>query len=99
MLAPSRGGPVPALCFSLNAKSSSSSSFFSFFGALSGLTFPPAEHKHVDRDVLFDHDGGGAGAGAGVKTFSAVSAHLWGVFRECEPLGLFEIWVVEALMF
>lgn len=49
---PDQAGSVPALCFSLNARSSSSKSFFSFLGALRGLIFPPAEHQHVDQDIL-----------------------------------------------
>jgi hypothetical protein len=34
---------VPAACFALNAISSSSMSFFSFFGAFKGLTLPPVQ--------------------------------------------------------
>ncbi len=36
-------GNVPALCFSLKARSSSSRSFFSFLAALRGLTLPPRD--------------------------------------------------------
>lgn len=61
---------IPAFTFSRKAMSSSSNSFFSFFGAFKGLTFPPI----CDVQQLLH---GLTGTRAG-RTFSAVTAHnVW----------------------
>lgn len=41
-------GMLPACCFALNASSSSSRSFFSFFGAFNGLTLPPCRLSVIE---------------------------------------------------
>ena len=59
-------GEIPALCFSLNAMSSSSSSFFSFFVALRGLALPPCKALSKCKSILEVNR----------FTFSAIASHL-----------------------
>ena len=58
---------APAFCFSLNAISSSSISFFSFLGALRGFAFPPEQKSLVSRLLLTALEPG--------STFSAITTH------------------------